>query len=341
MAPRRRPGSVPTGLVVFDNGRDDVIGWLVSRLAVLELMDAPAARSARKIGVAAVATRSSPRVYERVSEDTLTAYLQRISRAALLPKEKELELATRIQQGDEKALKELVEANLRFVVKIALHYRGCGLSLLDLINEGNVGLLEAARRYSPTHNVKFITYAVWWIRQAIIQALASGGGAVRLPLRKARLSARARQAAGERAREAGLAPTGAEGAEDLEVGEGGADDARALPSLGQPAFFADDVALERRLGMELYETKELPAADHDLVQQSLREEVERMLMRLAPRERQVVELRFGLGPEEALTLQEVGRRLGLSRERIRQIERRAKQKLQVMARSRHLKDYLN
>lgn len=126
--------------------------------------------------------------YRGVSNDALGAYLKRIAQVPLLKKEEELKLGEATQRGDEKALRQLVEANLRFVVKVALRYRGCGLSLPDLINEGNIGLLEAARRYSPDYNVKFITYAVWWIRQAIMQALAVSGGAVRLPLRKARLA---------------------------------------------------------------------------------------------------------------------------------------------------------
>ncbi|MEK7853565.1 MAG: sigma-70 family RNA polymerase sigma factor, partial [candidate division NC10 bacterium] len=122
--------------------------------------------------------RRSPQFYDEVTDSALAAYLKRIVRISLLPKERELELAKRIQEGDEKPLRELVEANLRFVVKVAMHYQGCGLSLLDLINEGNLGLLEAGRRFRPEYSVKFITYAVWWIRQAIMQALARGSGAM-------------------------------------------------------------------------------------------------------------------------------------------------------------------
>jgi RNA polymerase primary sigma factor len=286
-----------------------------------------------------VAKGSFPSFYEGVSNDALGAYLKRIAQVPLLKKEEELALGRAIKRGDEKALKRLVEANLRFVVKVALRYRGCGLSLLDLINEGNVGMLEAARRYSPEYNVKFITYAVWWIRQAIMQALAAGGGAVKLPLRKARLASRVSGIRADLSQQLQAAPTDTEVAEELDLPAG--DLEGALRREGQPVFLSDEFGLEQRIGMELYESRQLPPADYELIRSSFREEVERMLGRLTPRERFIIELRFGLGEEDSMTLEEVGKRLHLSRERVRQIEERAKQKLQVMAKSRHLKDYLN
>lgn len=286
-----------------------------------------------------MAKRSFPSFYEGVSNDALGAYLKRIAQVPLLKKEEELALGKAIQRGDEKALKRLVEANLRFVVKVALRYRGCGLSLLDLINEGNVGMLEAARRYSPEYNVKFITYAVWWIRQAIMQALAAGGGAVRLPLRKARLASQVSDIRADLSQQLQAAPTDTEIAEEMNLPAG--DLEGALRREGQPAFLSDEFGLEQRIGMELYESRQLPPADYELIRSSFREEVERMLGRLTSRERFIIELRFGLGKEDSMTLEEVGKRLHLSRERVRQIEERAKQKLRVMAKSRHLKDYLN
>ncbi len=286
-----------------------------------------------------MAKGSFPSFYEGVSGDALGAYLKRIAQVPLLKKEEELALGKAIQRGDERAMKRLVEANLRFVVKVALRYRGCGLSLLDLINEGNIGMLEAARRYSPAYNVKFITYAVWWIRQAIMQACASGGGAVRLPLRKARLASQVSDIRADLSQQLQATPTDSEVAEGLDLPASDLEGALHRP--GQPAFLSDEIGLEQRIGMELYESRQLPPADYELIQSSFREEVERMLARLAPRERLIIELRFGLGEEDSMTLEEVGKRLHLSRERVRQIEQRAKQKLQVMAKSRHLKDYLN
>jgi RNA polymerase primary sigma factor len=274
-----------------------------------------------------------------VSNDALGAYLKRIAQVPLLKKEEELALGRAIKRGDEKALKRLVEANLRFVVKVALRYRGCGLSLLDLINEGNIGMLEAARRYSPEYNVKFITYAVWWIRQAIMQALAAGGGAVRLPLRKARLASRVSDIRADLSQQLQSTPTDSEVAEGLDLPASDLEGALHRP--GQPAFLSDEIGLDQRMGMELYDSRQLPPADYELIRSSFREEVERMLGRLMPRERFIIELRFGLGEEDSMTLEEIGKRLHLSRERVRQIEERAMQKLQVMAKSRHLKDYLN
>ena len=286
-----------------------------------------------------MAKRSFAHFYKGVSDDALGAYLKRIAKVPLLKKEEELLLGKAAQRGDEGALNQLVEANLRFVVKVSLRYRGCGLSLSDLINEGNIGMLEAARRYSPEYNVKFITYAVWWIRQAIMQALAAGGGAVRLPLRKARLASQLNDIRADLSQQLQAEPTDSEVTEELDLSA--SDLEGALHRAGRLAFFSDDISLEQRIGVELYESKQLPPADYELIRSSFREEVERMLGCLTSRERLIVELRFGLGKEDAMTLKEVGKRLTLSRERIRQIEEHAKQKLRVMAKTRHLRDYLN
>jgi RNA polymerase primary sigma factor len=283
--------------------------------------------------------RRSASFYEEISDDALASYIRRIAHIPLLSKEEELRLGALIQQGDERASRKLVEANLRFVVKVSMRYQGCGLSLLDLINEGNLGLLEAARRYSPEHGVKFITYAVWWIRQAIMQALAAGGSAVRLPIRKARLAARLRGMRADLTQENQEEPSDTTLAEAMHLSPREIED--VLRSSQSQTSLNEDVFTEEHLGLELAGKSVIPSADQDLIARSFREEVERMLRHLNPRERAVIELRFGLGPEEPRTLEEVGRRLKLSRERIRQIEERAKQKLRLMARTRHLKDYLN
>lgn len=283
--------------------------------------------------------RRSASFFEEISDDALAVYIRRIARIPLLSKEEELRLGTLIRQGDERAYRRLVEANLRFVVKVAMRYQGCGLSLLDLINEGNLGLLEAARRYSPEHGVKFITYAVWWIRQAIMQALAAGRSAVRLPIRKARLASRIRGLRADLTQERQEEPSDEVLAEAMHLPPGEVED--VLRGTQTQTSLSEDGFAEEHLGLELASKSVIPPVDQELIRHSFREEVERMLRHLKPREREIIELRFGLGPEEPRTLEEVGRRLKLSRERIRQIEERAKQKLRLMARTRHLKDYLN
>jgi RNA polymerase primary sigma factor len=282
--------------------------------------------------------RWSASFYEELSDDTLGGYVRRIARIPLLTKEEELALGARLQAGDERAFRRLVEANLRFVVKVAMRYRGCGLSLLDLIHEGNLGLLEAARRYTPDHQVKFITYAVWWIRQAMLRALALGGGAVRLPIRKARLASRIRALRADLMRERQEEPSDTALAEAMQVAPGELGD--VLRGLTPGASLDADERAEAQLGLELSRRSVIPAADQALIAHAFQEEMLRLLRQLKPRERMVIEMRFGLGAEEPRTLEAVGRRLHLSRERIRQIEKRAKQKLRLLARLRHLKDYL-
>lgn len=283
--------------------------------------------------------RRSGSFYEEIRDDTLAAYLRRIVRIPLLSREDEQALGVQIQQGDERAFRKLVEANLRFVVKVAMRYQGCGLSLLDLINEGNLGSLEAARRYSPDRGVKFITYAVWWIRQAIMQALASGGGAVRLPIRKVRLASKIREVRADLTQAQQAEPTNEAVEEALDLDPGEMEE--ILRGAGVQASVATDSEGGDPLGLELAQSSAIPSADHELIRHAVREEVERLLGQLKPRERDVIELRFGLGREEPKTLEEVGRRLKLSRERVRQIEARAKQKLSQLARTRHLKEFLN
>ncbi len=283
--------------------------------------------------------RRTPQFYEEITDEALSAYLRRIVKIPLLSKSEELRLAKQIHKGDEKALKKLVESNLRFVVKVALQYQGYGLSLLDLINEGNLGLLEAARRFSPNYNVKFITYAVWWIRQAIMQALARASGALRFPVRKIRLASKLRSRRAEMLQQEGREPTEEELARDLKLTHA---EVEALLQTNRPQTSLEDIQ-RREEGRELIApgTERVAPADDELVRKSFEEEVDRLLTVLTPRERAIIEMRYGLGKEEPMTLEEVGRRFRLSRERIRQVEEKAKKKLLAMARARHLQDYLN
>ena len=282
-----------------------------------------------------------PGFYGEVTDEGLASYLKRIRAISLLPKAEELRLARQVQRNnDERALKALVEANLRFVVQQARKYQGYGLSLSDLINEGNLGLLEAARRFRPEHGVKFITYAVWWIRQAIMQALATNRSGVRLPLRKARLIAKAKEMWTELAQAQHAEPSAADVARELKVAPEDLEEAMRAQAAG--ASLDDALQNEERLLLRLYQQQAAPAVDEELIHRALREDVKRLVSGLSnPKERQVIELRFGLGTDEPMTLEEVGKRLRLTRERIRQIEERAKSRLKAMARQQHLRDYLN
>ncbi len=282
----------------------------------------------------------------RVAEserEALQAYLRAIARLPRLTPEEERELGRRIQQDhDEEALKRLVEANLRFVVSYAKRYRGLGVPFLDLIHEGNLGLIEAARRYDPSRNVKFITYAVWWIRQALMHALSEQARAVSLPPKLSSVAAKFGREVSSLAEHLNRLPTSEEIAADLEISEA---DVQALTHLG-----SSDVSLSDRVGAdedgpELAETLEqgvVPAADDELIRRTLVERVSAALNELDDKEREVMRLRFGLDPSgEPRTLQEIGDRLHLSRERIRQIEARAKEKLRRSKKAQELRSYLN
>jgi RNA polymerase primary sigma factor len=281
---------------------------------------------------------------EDAQADALQAYLRAISKLPRLTPEQEQELGRRIQQDrDQDALRRLVEGNLRFVVSYAKRYRGLGVSFLDLIHEGNLGLMEAARRFDPERNVKFITYAVWWIRQALTHALSTQTRAFSLPQKVSGAAARLTREVAELTEQLERPPTSREIAADTDMSEA---DVAALMQLG-----ARDVSLSDRLGVaddeggpeigDLIESPSSPIED-DLVRQSMIERVRAALTELDDKEREVVELRFGLDRDgEMRTLQEIGEALHLSRERIRQIEARAKEKLRRSKRANELRSYLN
>ena len=281
---------------------------------------------------------------EDAQADALQAYLRAISKLPRVTPEQEQELGRRIQRDhDQEALRRLVEGNLRFVVSYAKRYRGLGVSFLDLIHEGNLGLMEAARRFDPERNVKFITYAVWWIRQALTHALSTQTRAFSLPQKVSGAAARLTREVAELTEQLERAPTSSEIAADAEMSEA---DVAALMQLG-----ARDVSLSDRLGVaddesgpeigDLIESPSAPIED-DLVRQSMVERVRAALSELDDKEREIVELRFGLDRDgEMRTLQEIGEALHLSRERIRQIEARAKEKLRRSKRANELRSYLN
>jgi len=280
----------------------------------------------------------------RGGSESLKKYLKEISRLPRITAEEERVLGKKIQRGDPEALRRMVEANLRFVVSYAKRYRGCGLSFLDLINEGNIGLIEAAKRYDPGKNVKFITYAVWWIRQAITHALSGQTRAFTLPQKLSAVAARFGREVSELTEELHRTPTPREIADDLDISPG---EAEALIRIGDR-----DVSLSSHIGGDddtdgpelgdMLQQASVPPAEEQMIHRQLHADVQDALDELDDKEREVIELRFGLDRDgDPRTLQEVGDTLGLSRERIRQIESRAKEKLRRSKRARELRSYLN
>ena len=281
--------------------------------------------------------RSSGR---KAGSETLKKYLQEISRLPRVTPDREKELGRAIQHGDRDALQTLVEANLRFVVSFAKKYRGCGLSFLDLINEGNIGLIEAAKRFDPKKNVKFITYAVWWVRQSIIHALSDQSGAFRLPQKQANLLYRIGKTISQLTSELERSPGPDEIADRLRVPVG---EVTALLQVSD-----DNVSLSTVIDEEhdfhlsdKLEQEQIPSADDTLLRDSLRTHLSACLDELDPKEEKVLRLRFGLGEEEPKTLKEIGEMMGLSRERIRQIEAQALEKLNRSQKCQQLRGYLN
>lgn len=275
-----------------------------------------------------------------LSSENLNWYLQEISKIPPLTSEEEKQLGRAIQAGDEDALRKMVESNLRFVVSFAKRYRGLGLSFLDLLNEGNIGLIEAAQRFDPDKNVKFITYAVWWIRQAIIHALAEQSGAFRLPQKQANLAYRLTQKTNKLAQELERKPSTGELAKELAVSE---DEVRQLLQvMGDNISLSgnsDDDEHDLQL-VDKLEQNIVLAADEQLLQAAFEQQVSELLDELDDKEALVVRLRFGLDKNEPKTLKEIGEMLNLSRERIRQIENIALQKLRKNRSIQELRGYL-
>ncbi len=270
---------------------------------------------------------------------SLDKYLQEIGKVDLITAEMEVELARRIKAGDQVALEKLTKANLRFVVSVAKQYQNQGLSLPDLINEGNLGLIKAAQRFDETRGFKFISYAVWWIRQSILQALAEQSRIVRLPLNKIGSINKINKAYAQLEQEHEREPSAREIAGVLEMGE---DDVKeSMRNAGRHVSM--DAPLVEGEDSNLYDvlrSDESPNPDEDLMNDSLRTEIERSLATLTEREADVIRLYFGLGGQHPMTLEEIGEKFDLTRERVRQIKEKAIRRLKHTSRSKILKTYL-
>jgi RNA polymerase primary sigma factor len=274
------------------------------------------------------------------SGDSLNTYIREISKFEPLTPDDEKELGRRIQSGDQEALQALVESNLRFVVHYAKRYRGLGLAYMDLIHEGNLGLMEAAKRFDPERNVKFISYAVWWVRQAILHALSEHARVFRLPQKFSGQVSKMQQAREKLKVELERMPT----LEEL------AERTAHTPEEVQALLLAsgDDVSLSAAVGeeggLELGDTLEqeiIPSVEVEMIRTSFEKSIQSMVGDLDEKEREVIRMRFGLDGEEPRTLQEIGEAMDLSRERIRQIESRAKEKLRRSREAQGLRGYLN
>jgi RNA polymerase primary sigma factor len=270
---------------------------------------------------------------------SLDKYFHDIGKVTLLTAEQEIELAIKIKQGDAQALEKLTKANLRFVVSVAKQYQNQGLSLGDLINEGNLGLIKAARRFDETRGFKFISYAVWWIRQSIMQALAEQSRIVRLPLNRVGALNRIGKAYSNLEQEFEREPSPEELAIELEMDVDDVSEAMTL-SAKHVSMDAPFISNEENRLLDVLENAEEPSPDTILMSESLKEEVERALAKLSAREAEVIKLYFGLDVDEPLTLEEIGEKFNLTRERVRQIKEKAIRRLRNTTRSKELKKYL-
>jgi len=269
---------------------------------------------------------------------SLDKYLQEIGHEELLSVEEEVELAGRIRKGDRKALEKLTKANLRFVVSVAKQYQNQGLSLPDLINEGNLGLIKAAEKFDETRGFKFISYAVWWIRQSILQAIAEQSRIVRLPLNQVGSVNKINRALNKFEQEHERRPSVNEIAETTDLPEDKIADAMNANtrhvSVDAPFVDGDDNSL-----LDILTNNDAPMADNELVKQSLQTEISRALQLLNERERNIIEAFFGINQPE-LTLEEIGNKYGLTRERVRQIKEKAIRRLRNHTKNKMLKAYL-
>ncbi len=272
-------------------------------------------------------------------EGSLDLYLREISRYPLIPQEEEIRLAQRIRGGEEEALDKLVRSNLRFVVSVAKKYQNQGVSLSDLINEGNLGLIRAAHKFDETKGIKFISYAVWWIRQAILQALAEQSRIVRVPLNRAGALHRITRRSAALQQELGRQPTAAEVAEGMDIEVEEVEKTLSISqnhvSLDAPLAPGED----NRLLDYLADTQN-PGPDAETFERALTQSIEDVLKGLKEREAKILRLYFGLDGPEPMTLEEIGAELGITRERVRQIKEKALSRLRHVSRSKALESFL-
>lgn len=270
---------------------------------------------------------------------SLDKYLQEIGKVELLTPEMEIELAVRLKKGDHAAMEQLTKANLRFVVSVAKQYQNQGLSLGDLINEGNLGLIKAVRRFDETRGFKFISYAVWWIRQSILQAISEQARIVRLPVNKLGFINKINKTYAQLEQDFEREPSNEEIATVLHANLDEIND--TLRSAGKHISM-DAPLLQGEDGnmLDLIPTEDGQSPEVSLMSESLKREIERALTTLTPREADVIRLYFGLTPEPAMTLEEIGERFELTRERVRQIKEKAIRRLKHTSRSKILKAYL-
>ena len=270
---------------------------------------------------------------------SLDKYLQDIGKEELITADEEVQLAQKVKQGDQKALEKLVKANLRFVVSVAKQYQNQGLSLPDLINEGNLGLIKAAKRFDETRGFKFISYAVWWIRQSILQALAEQSRIIRLPLNQVGSLNKIKKATSKLEQEFERAPSAEEIAEKLEIPDYKIDAAKKITtryiSMDAPLTQDDETKF-----LDVFVSDDTPHTDDILMKESLAREIQRSLATLTKKERDVINLYYGIGMPHGLTLEEIGAKFDLTRERVRQIKEKAIRRLKHTSRSKVLKAYL-
>lgn len=280
-----------------------------------------------------------PKKSDYIDSRNLKLYLDQISRFPMLSQEEERELGERIQKGDREALRKMIEANLRFVVSYVKKYKGMGLGLSDLINEGNLGLIEAAKRFDPDKKVKFISYAVWWIRQAIIHALTQYSRIYNIPQKLSDQISEMKKVSARLKKELGREPTREEIARRMGITR---EDVEDMELIGEKnisfsdKYFDEDVEVGERIKDNIS-----PSVEVQIVKNSIQEQIRQMLEELDEKEALVLKLRFGLDDNKPRTLQEIGDKLDLTRERIRQIEQKAMRRLSRSHKLQQLRGYLN